>query len=255
MYRSQVISRLILVLMPPNNHEVCNEIVSASTQMWSPPMVLTWKSFQPCMSSRTCTPPTRAGSRSLSGDTSMGRSIYLHQHWALKTVTWKERFRLLQAPGLQPGQDLVLFHSWTLRVFQQRSGYFPRVSVSTQLSPPSEFDPAVLNALATHNELFRPSSSPLPSRWTPRCTRTTWRWWSSSSCPRKPTTSTWSRSKARRCANSSGTLFRYCDDGFLFANFLFPSSIFRLSSFLHQCFSTGWLQCLRTHWIRNHFEI
>lgn len=64
--------------------------------------------------------------------------------WFFQCMMWKERF-LLQAPGLQPGKDPVLFHRRALRVFQQRSWYFPGVSVSTQLPPPSEF-PTELHA-------------------------------------------------------------------------------------------------------------
>lgn len=41
-------------------------------QMWWLQMVWMWRSSQPCMSFRTCTPPKKPKSRSLSEDTSMG---------------------------------------------------------------------------------------------------------------------------------------------------------------------------------------
>lgn len=41
-------------------------------QMWWHQMVWMWRSSQPCMSFRTCTPPKKPKSRSLSEDTSMG---------------------------------------------------------------------------------------------------------------------------------------------------------------------------------------
>lgn len=44
----------------------------AVPQMWWPPTVWISRSSQLCTSFRTCTPPTKATSRSLSGDTSMG---------------------------------------------------------------------------------------------------------------------------------------------------------------------------------------